>query len=175
MNVECPQCRSMEFKKLSLLYAEGFSDLNASSRGWGILVASGGADFGFGKFRTRGEIQSRLSQQVSPPRKWPYWKILFWGLVGLLILEFILGYADTVLRFGGNLNEQLAWCGYSYLGVVAMIICLAFRHNIWTVPNRRRVWDRSFMCRRCGHVLFWPQPDSPCSQSHIREVRLRLP
>lgn len=114
MNVECPKCGSMEFKKLSLVNAEGSSILNASSHGWGILAGSGGADLGFGKFRTRGEIQSRLSQKLSPPRKWSYWKIAFGGLIGLMILEFIFGYVDTFLRTGGNFTQQLAWFGCAW-------------------------------------------------------------
>ncbi len=57
MNIECPQCGSTEFTKLSLVYAEGFSDLNASSRGWGLLVGGGGADLGFGNVRTRARFK----------------------------------------------------------------------------------------------------------------------
>lgn len=104
----CPQCGSTEFTKLSLIYADGFSNLDAQSRGWGFLVGSGGADLGFGKFRTRGAIQTRLSQKASPPRKWSYWKILFGGLIGLWVLEFFLGYIDSFLHYGGNFNQQLA-------------------------------------------------------------------
>ena len=160
----------MEFKKLSLVYAEGFSDLNASSRGWGILVGSGGADLGFGKFRTRGEIQSRLSQKVSPPRKWSYWKIMVGGLIGLLILEFILGYIDTFLRTGGNFNQQLAWFSYAWLGIVAAILCFAARYNLALYPRRYRLWDRSFMCRRCGHILQLPETRDSARQALSRPV-----
>ncbi|MGH9395679.1 MAG: hypothetical protein ACRD18_02350 [Terriglobia bacterium] len=139
--------------KLSLIHAEGFSDLKARSRGWGLLMGSGGADLGFGKFRTTGKIQTRLSQKVSPPRKWSYWKIIFGGLIGLLVLEFVLGYVDTFLPAGGNFNHQLAWFGYTWLGAVAFVLCVTFRHNIWTVPQLCRRWDRSFMCRCCGNIV----------------------
>ncbi len=160
----------MEFRKLSLMYAEGVSDLKARSRGWGVLVGSGVADVGFGKFTTKGEIQSRLSQKVSPPHKWSYWKIIFGCLVGLLVLEFILGYVDTVLRSGANFSQQLAWFGYGWLATIAFILFLAFRHNIWTVPNRRRLWDRSFMCHRCGHIVQRPQAEGGESQAIVREA-----
>ena len=171
MNIECPQCGSTEFTKLSLVYAEGISDLNARSRGWDILVGSGGADLGFGKVRTKGQIQTRLSQRVSPPPKWSYWKILFSGVVGMLVLEFVLGYIDTFLRTGGNFNQQLAWFGYAWLGLVAFILCLTFRYNVWTVPKRYRLWDRSFICRRCGHVT-QASPLNPCeSEALVREVQ----
>ncbi|MGH9400705.1 MAG: hypothetical protein ACRD2P_01200 [Terriglobia bacterium] len=58
MNIECPKCGSTEFTKLSLIHAEGLSGLNAHSCGWGLMFGSGGADLGFGKFRTKGEIQT---------------------------------------------------------------------------------------------------------------------
>lgn len=152
MKIECPQCGSTELTKLSLIHAAGLSDLNARSRGWGLLVGSGGADLGFGTFKTKGEIQTRLSQKVSPPRKWSYLKILFGGLIGLFVLEFILGYFDTFLRFGGNFNQQLTWFGYSWLAIVGFILCLAVRNNLGIYPRRYCRWNRSFMCRRCGQV-----------------------
>lgn len=171
MNIECPQCGSTELKKLSIIHAAGLSDLNARSRGWGLLVGSGGADLGFGSFRTRGEVQTRLSQKLSPPRKWSYLKILFGGLMGIFILEFILGYFDTFLRFGGNFDRQLTWFGYGWLGIIAFILCITFRHNVWTVPKRYQVWDRSFMCRRCGQILLRPQPDGRESQAVRRDAQ----
>lgn len=133
-----------------------------------MIFGTGGADLSFGKFRTKGEIQTRLSQKVSPPSKWSYWKIVFWGLMGLLVLEFILGYVDSFLRVGGNFNQQLAWFGYSYLGVIALALCLAFWHNLRVVPNQYRIWDRSFMCRRCGHIL----QHRPADQTLVREAQL---
>jgi hypothetical protein len=171
MKVECAQCGSTKFTKLSLIYAEGRSDLNARSRGWGILVGSGGADLGFGKFRTKGEIQTRLSQRLSLPRKWPYWKIALAGLIGMLVLEFTLGYVDTFLRTGGNFNQQLAWFGYAWLGLVVLIFFLAVRHNVGLYPRRYRLWDRSFMCRGCGHIVQLDRTSDPRGQAFIREVR----
>jgi hypothetical protein len=170
MNMQCPQCGSKEFTKLSLIYAEGFSDLKARSRGWGLLFGSGGADFGLGTFRTKGEIQTRLSQRVSPPHKWSYWKIVVGGLIGLLILEFALGYLDTFLRVGGNFNQQLAWFGYGYLAVIAFIFLLACRYNFAVFPRRYRVWDRSFMCRSCGHIAQLPLPSDPSGSTLVREA-----
>ncbi len=167
MNIECPQCGSTEFKKLSLVYAEGLSDLNACSRGWGLLVGGGGADLGFGKVRTKGQIQTRLSQRVSPPRKWSYWKILLGGLIGMLVVEFVLGYIDTFLRAGGNFNQQLAWFGYAWLGLVGLVLCLAARHNLGLYPRRYRLWDRSFMCRGCGQITARPQRDG--DEHHRRQ------
>lgn len=171
MNIECPECGSTELKRLSLVYAEGLSDLNARSRGWGLIIGSSGADLGFGKFKTKGEIQTRLSQKVSPPCKWSYWKIVFGGLIGLTILEFIFGYVDTFLRTGGNFNQQIAWLSYAWLGIVALILCFAARHNLGIYSRRYRLWDRSFMCRACGHIAQLNRSSDPRGQAFIREVR----
>ncbi|HEV2418053.1 MAG TPA: hypothetical protein VGX94_09625 [Terriglobia bacterium] len=170
MSIECQKCGSNEFTKLSLIYADGFSNLEARSRGWGLIVGSGGANLGFGKFRTKGAIQTRLSQKHSPPRKWSYWRIVFWGLIGLLVLEFIVGYVDTFLRVSRNFDQQLAWFGYSYLGIVAFILCVAFRYNFSVFPRRYRFWDRSFMCRRCGHILELPETRDSARQVLSRQV-----
>lgn len=145
--------------------------MNASSRGWNILVGSGGADLGFGNVRTKGQIQTRLSQRASPPRKWPYRKIALAGLIGMLILEFILGYVDTFLRTGGNFNHQLAWFGYAWLGLVVLIFSLAVRHNLGLYPRRHRLWDCSFMCRACGHIVQLDRTSDPRGPAFIREVR----
>jgi hypothetical protein len=171
MNMQCPRCGSKEFTKLSLIYAKGFSDLKARTRGWGLLFGSGAADVALGSFRTKGQLQTRLSQKVSPPHKWSYWKILFGGLLGLLILEFMLGYVDTFLRTGGNFNQQLAWFGYGYLGMVGFILFLAFRYNFAVFPRRYRLWDRLFMCRSCGHIAHLALPSDASGQALVRELR----
>jgi hypothetical protein len=171
VNVKCPECGSTEFTKLSLIYAEGFSDLEARSRGWALLLGSGGSDLGFGKLRAKGQIQTKLSQKVSPPRRWSYWKIVVAGPVGLFILEFILGYTDTFLRSGGGFNQQLAWFGYGWLGIVALILCFAIRFNVAVFPMRYRVWDQSFMCRSCGHIVQLVLPGDPSGRALVREVR----
>jgi hypothetical protein len=175
MNVECPECGSTQFTKLSLVYAQGFSELKARSRGWGLVFGSGGADLALGSVRTKGEIQTRLSQSVSPPRKWSYGKIVFGGLTGLLVLEFILGYVDTFLHTGGNFNDQFAWFGYGYLGAIVLILFLAFRYNFVVFPRRRRIWSRSFMCRSCGHIAQFDRPGDRSGRAFIREMRSSLP
>ncbi|HEV2419979.1 MAG TPA: hypothetical protein VGX94_19455 [Terriglobia bacterium] len=97
MKIECPQCESNEFTKRSLVYAQGFSALEARSHGWGLVFGAGGAGIRLGSAKTKGRVQPRLSQRFTPPHKRSYWKIILWWLVGLLPLEFLLGYLDMVL------------------------------------------------------------------------------
>ena len=55
MNMQCPQCGSPEFTKLSLVYAHGFSEAESQSRFWGFSF--GEPAFGYGRAKTRGHLQ----------------------------------------------------------------------------------------------------------------------
>lgn len=155
--MECPRCASTEFTRLSLLYEQGSSTFHARSGGLGLAIGTG-ADLVLGHARTKAEIQTRLSNKVSPPRKWSYWKTVVAGLVGLMVLEFCLGYAHTFLGYGGNIRQQLDWLGWSYLGLLVFALGLVVWYNWRVFPRRYRAWDHSFMCRRCGHVMQVARP-----------------
>jgi hypothetical protein len=168
--MECPRCTSTEFTKLSLLYEQGSSTFQSRSGGLGLAIGTG-ADLVLGQARTKGEIQTRLSNKVSPPRKWSYWKTVVSGLIGLLVLEFSLGYAHTFLGYAGNFNQQLSWIGWSYFGFLVFLLGLAVWCNSRVFPKKYHAWDRSFMCRRCGHIVEVER--SAPSQPHLaQEVRL---
>jgi hypothetical protein len=166
MKVTCPQCGSREFRKLSLVYAEGFSKLKM----WGILAGTGGGDLAFGRFRTKGGVQTALSRKVAPPAKMSYWKILRWSFVGLFILVFSIGYTDTFLLRGRSFQLQFGWILYPYLWTVLFILCFAFWCNRRVVPRRYRLWDRSFMCCSCGHILQIAEPSDSPDRALAREV-----
>jgi hypothetical protein len=156
MNIECPQCGSTEFTKLSLVYAQGFSNLEARSRGLGLVFGSGGPDIAFGRAKTKGQLQSKLSEAVSPPRKWSIWRVFFWGLVGFPCVEFAFESLGGTLSLSGlwsNFSTDVTWLVYGYLALMTLVLLLTLWHNYGIFPARRRVWDRSFMCRRCGHVV----------------------
>lgn len=150
--MECPLCTSTEFTKLSLLYEQGSSTFHARSSGLGLAIGTR-ADLVLGQARTKGEIQTRLSNNVSPPHKWSYWKTVVAGLIGFLVLEFSLGYAHTFLGYGGNFNRQLPRLLWSYVGLLVFVLGMVVWYNSRAFPKRYRIWDRSFMCRRCGHVV----------------------
>ncbi|MGH9452134.1 MAG: hypothetical protein ACRD11_16615, partial [Terriglobia bacterium] len=58
----------------------------------------------------------------------------------------------------GQFNPDFAWLLCGYLTLMALVLLLTFWHNYGIVPARRRVWERSFMCRCCGHVVEIPAP-----------------
>jgi hypothetical protein len=170
MKVTCPQCGSREFRKLSLVYAEGFSKLKTGSRGWGIIAGTGGADLAFGRLRTRGGVQTALSRKAAAPSKMSHWKIFRWALVGLFILVFSIGYTDTFLLRGGRFELQFGWFVYPYLWILLFILCFVFWYNRRVVPRRYRLWDRSFMCYTCGHILQLPEQSELSNRAFAREV-----
>lgn len=170
MNMECLRCRSTEFTKLSLVYEQGSSTLRASSGGLGLAIGTGGADLVLGRARTKGEIRTKLATRISPPHKWSYWKSVVGGLIGLMALQFALGYAHTFLGSGGNFRQQLNWLGWSYFGFLVFVLGVVLWYNSRVFPKRYRIWDCSFMCRRCGHVFQVERPAAP--QPHlIQEAR----
>ena len=153
MSMECLRCESTEFIKLSLVYEQGSSTLHARSGGLGLAIGTGGADLVLGRARTKGEIQTKLSNRIAPPHKWSYWKSVVGGLIGLMVLEFALGYAHTFLGYQRNFKHQLNWLGWSYIGFLVFVLGFVVWYNSRVFPKRYRAWDRSFMCRRCGHVI----------------------
>src|SRR5438132_6107626 len=98
MIIQCPNCHSEDLVKTSILYAEGLSDLDAQTRGIGIAFADSGAVLGFGRARTSGTLQTRLSKQASPPRKRRYRYIAIAWILGLLIGEILLSYLGILTR-----------------------------------------------------------------------------
>ncbi|MGH9438153.1 MAG: hypothetical protein ACRD22_09715 [Terriglobia bacterium] len=152
--MQCPQCGSTEFRKLSLVYAGGFSDLNAHSRGWGIGLGLGGAGLGLGRAKTKGQLQTRLSRLASPPRKKPYWPILLAWLMGIFIGGWFLGYLHTIGHSSDTLfAAQLTWFTYIFSGLIVLVLGVLLRFNRKLFPQRYRLWDLSFMCRCCGNIV----------------------
>src|SRR5438128_1895045 len=98
MSIQCPNCRSEDLVKTSILYAEGLSDLEAQTRGIGIAFTGPGLALGFGRARTSGTLQTRLSKQAGPPRKKRYRYIVMAWILGLLIGEILLSYVGMLTR-----------------------------------------------------------------------------
>ncbi|HTV55556.1 MAG TPA: hypothetical protein VMI06_11655 [Terriglobia bacterium] len=130
MNMQCPQCGSTEFTKLSLVYAHGFSDLEARSRGWGVVTGDTAPDLAFVSVRTKGELRTRLSQQVSPPRKKRYKPVLLIWLLEIFIGAWFLGYMATLNhRSDAVFETQFTWFAYIYSGFAVFVLAVFWRFN----------------------------------------------
>jgi hypothetical protein len=153
MNMQCPRCRSAEFTKLSLIYAHGLSEGESQSRFWGF--GFGGPALGFGRAKTRGHLQSKLSVAVSPPGKMSYWKVIKWGLLVSLIVWWVLFTLTGAPGGPRMLAHDLPFIASANGGLLVFFLWVVWRYNRLVFPGRYANWDSSFMCTRCGHVIQW--------------------
>ena len=152
--MECSACHSTNLVKVSLAYEQGFSDYQGQSRSRGLFAGTGGLGLWGGRTTTTGTSQSRLSARLSPPNKWSYWttlKVWFAGLIilclvgGALIPANALNAKEFIREFGWGLD--------AYVGLLVFFGWFVWRYNRRIFPVKRRNWDRSFLCRRCGNTL----------------------
>ncbi len=151
--MECSVCHSTNLVKVSLTYEQGISDYQGQSCTLGLSVGTGGLELWRGKTASTGSSQTRLSARLSPPTKWSYWTTLKVWFAGLIVLCFVGG----ALTPGNALKakefvRQFSWALDAYVGALIFLGWLAWRYNRRIFPVKRRNWDRSFMCRRCGNI-----------------------
>jgi hypothetical protein len=151
MDVRCPKCESTDVTKLSVVHAEGFFDLEAKTRtrslGFGFdgpaLVASHG--------NTNGHVQSKLSALANPPRKKPYRKFVLYWVVASFVIALIL--VNSPAGSSAHGQQILTALGCGDFVFFDFVIAVLWRFNHLILPRRYELWERSFMCRRCGTVL----------------------
>jgi hypothetical protein len=154
MTIQCPNCQSEDSVRTSILYAEGLSDLDAQTRGIGIAFARPGPVLSFGRARTTGTVQSRLSKQASPPRKKRYRYIVIAWILGLLIGEILLSYVGMLTRTPeSRFEQQLTYLAWACSGLAVVIFWIFWTFNRKVLPRLYRRWERSFICGRCGNVI----------------------
>jgi hypothetical protein len=76
MDLQCPNCRSTDLKKVSLAYQEGLQRVNMGTRLRGVVVGSDGPDLVVGRATTKGTQQTEISKVLTPPKKWSYLKLI---------------------------------------------------------------------------------------------------
>ena len=75
MELQCPNCRSTDLKKVSLAYQEGLQHVSTRTRLRGVVVGSDGPDVFVGRATTKGTQQTENSKALTPPKKWSYAKL----------------------------------------------------------------------------------------------------
>src|ERR1700733_703642 len=91
----CPNCRSSDLKKASLLHAAGFYQSRGRIGGF-FLGNRAGLPFG----RYRGTSQSRLSAMAGPPGKLPYLTPVIIWLAGFFVVMAFAGRARLPWMMG---------------------------------------------------------------------------
>lgn len=151
MDLHCPQCKSTDLKKVSLVYGEGLYRVDTHTRLTGVLIGSGGPDMVVGRARTKGLRQTELSKTLSPPTKWSYVKLVLWS--GILSLAALVAYVNHVMASPPPVS---AWPVEIYAvlfsGAFVVLSYLVWKHNHSTYRRQYAQWSRSFICQRCGDV-----------------------
>ncbi len=153
--MECSVCQSTNLVKVSLAYEQGLSEYKGRTRSHGLSLGTGGLGFWGGRAKTTAAFQTRLSARLSPPAKRSYWKTFKWWLAGLIILWFV---GIAVQENAHNAKEFSHAFNYGMDAYGAALVILSsliwhYNHRVFQVKRKR--WDGSFMCRRCGRILQW--------------------
>lgn len=149
MELQCPNCKSTDLKKVSLAYEEGFQRISTRTRLRGVVVGSDGPDVVVGRATTKGIQQTELSKELTPPMRWSYPKLFGWSVLVFLSVGWMAFYVNTITR-----NSSIPLAVYSLLsaGVAVVLFLIYCKHNHSTYPRQYAHWNRSFICERCGTV-----------------------
>ncbi len=153
MDLQCPNCRSTDLKKVSLSYQEGLQHVSTRTRLRGFVVGSEGPDIVVGSATTKGTHQTEISKRLSPPKMWSYQKIIRWSVLSFLSLDWLVFYVNTITSNSSVvLSAPLILYGVFSSCIFALTLVLAWRHNHSTYERQYDEWNRSFICKRCGAV-----------------------
>jgi hypothetical protein len=153
MELQCPNCRSTDLKKVSLAYQEGLQHVSARTRLRGVVVGIDGPDVFVGRATTKGTQQTEMSKALTPPKKWSYIKLLGWSVLVFLSVGWIVFYVNAITNNSTSVSSvPLTIYVVLYAGAFAAIVVLFSKHNHSTFPRQFAQWDRSFVCQRCGTV-----------------------
>jgi len=152
--MECSVCHSTNLVKVSLAYEQGLSDYQGQSHSRGLFAGTGGLGLWGGRTTSAGTAQTRLSARLSPPTKWSYWTMLKVWFAGLMVVWF-MGLALTPANAdkAKEFTREFAWAVDAYVAALVFFGWLVWRYNRRVFPVKRRSWNRSFLCRRCGKTV----------------------
>lgn len=136
--MQCPQCKSDNVQKLSLIYESGTQKINTTSRtaGGGVGYAGGlGGGVGSASTHTTGQSQSLLAKKAEPPKKKTF------GVAALILLAGLI-----------------AWgVGYFIIFLAALVLAgfigyKAHRYNQDEYPPKYQDWLKMWHCHKCGTI-----------------------
>jgi hypothetical protein len=153
--VICPRCGSEDTRRLSLVHAEGMTSISGSVSTTGIGASSGGVGIGVSSSDVKGSQQSALSKLVAPPGA----KTAGGGRVGAMILSwFVLMVIQVTVL---NIPALIAWLIASVAAIAVYKVVPESDDERWNrvqLPKERSIWERKFLCRRCGEVFEMAKP-----------------
>src|SRR5271170_425165 len=92
MDLRCPDCNSVDLKRVSLAYQESVRHVDTRTRLRAFLFGSDGPNLIVGKAVTQGVHWTQLSKVLSPPRKWSYVRLI----LGILVVTVAALFAYVI-------------------------------------------------------------------------------
>jgi hypothetical protein len=153
MDLQCPNCRCTDLKKVSLVYQEGLHSVSTRTRLRGVVVGSDGPDLVVGRATTKGTHQTEISKVLAPPTKWSYLKLIGWAVLVFLSVGWIVFYVNTLVKNSSSVSS-VSLTIYTVLSAGVFVICVLayWKHNYYSYAREFAAWDRSFICQRCGTI-----------------------
>jgi DNA-directed RNA polymerase subunit RPC12/RpoP len=144
----CPQCRSENIQKASVLVATQNSNVQTTTVGAGGGASGLGPGGGVGVARTSGTVSTDLAQQLAPPSGPP-----LRGGAGCATGIFLGLTACVATTSGGAPGIGLI------LALVLPFVGFAFERSMYSEQDRQArdrhkerfaAWERTYVCLRCG-------------------------
>ena len=132
--MNCPQCKSDNVQRLSVIYEGGTQKINTTSSSFGSGVSNrGGFGLGTATTRTQGTAQTKAAEKAAPPKKKNYALA-----VVLIVLGLFLTTQSVIFILLAGLGGYLAYKANAY--------------NKETYPPLYSTWEKSWQCNKCGEI-----------------------
>ena len=130
MELQCPNCKSTDLKKVSLAYQEGLQHVSTRTRLRGVVVGSDGPDVVVGRATTKGMQQTEISKALTPPARWSYVRLFGWSTLVFLAVGWIVFYVNTITKNSSSV-ASVPLIAYSLLsaGVFVVLLLIYGKHN----------------------------------------------
>ena len=152
--MQCLKCNSEDAVKLSVVHAAGLSDIRTHVRGHGWAAGDSGLLLGFGSSKVIGTSQTKLSKLAAPPHKKRYRHVILAWFIGLFMAGPLI---DVFTASSRNpdafLRRDFEIFAYTFFIIAVFVLAILWNFNHLILPRRRELWNRSFMCRRCGEIF----------------------
>ncbi|GBE49205.1 hypothetical protein BMS3Bbin13_00104 [bacterium BMS3Bbin13] len=184
MQFTCPLCHSHHATRLALVQAKGRS----RSRGWSLTGGVGGMFslaltfislpfrfLGFGGIaRNLSYTETVLARETAPPHRVPVLKMALFGWIpvyiffGLPLTGMAISLAARDPYFGSLFNSLIG-IGMLAFYIASLVAGDYYNRKVW--PLLEAVWQRTFLCGRCGANYIVPDYD-PCGRRPVRSDQI---
>jgi hypothetical protein len=136
--MNCPKCGSENTQKFSIIYEHGAHDVSSSSS-TSVTPTFSFFESARATTTTSGISLTKAAQKTAPPAKESY------PIKGLLA-------GIAIILFLGAIGPWVIYTGLIIVGLCAYFAYNAFIYNknIW--PQRLGIWQKSWMCNKCGNI-----------------------